>query len=73
MDAAVKAAKKEGAAAGRKDVMRALHQLHRRPAVCRRHCGAQGERMLWACDAPHAPSLTLITNCEQSLNNLTTI
>ena len=51
MDAAMKAAKKlakkEGAAAGRKDVMRALHQLHRRPAaVCRRHCDAQGERML---------------------------
>ena len=34
VDAAVKAAKKEGAAAGRKDVMRALHQLHRR-----RHAG----------------------------------
>ena len=48
VDAAVKAAKKEpqGAAAGRKDVMRALHQLHRCPAVCRRHCDAQGERML---------------------------
>ena len=46
VDAAVKAAKKEGAAARRKEVMRALHQLHRRPAVCRRHCDAQGERML---------------------------
>ncbi len=45
VDAAVKAAKKkEGAAAGRKGVVRALHQLHRRPAACRRH--AQGERML---------------------------
>ena len=44
VDAAVKAAKKEGAAARRKGVVRALHQLHRRPAVCRRH--AQGERML---------------------------
>ena len=39
----MKAAKKEGAAARRKGVMRALHQLHRRPAACRRH--APGECM----------------------------
>ena len=53
MNAAVKAAKKEGAAAGRKQAVSPLQQLH---ADAPRRTHAQGECMLWACDVPLALS-----------------